>query len=444
MQKPTANMNISMPVLEKLLKKVNSVGLFKKTLFICVQHLLFTNIDLFKAMISLGAVPQNIYVLGKLYSTNHSVTESLAHMGINVASQQNQESGLLSFREVFDADILSMMNRILSDKEKHIFEAIIILDDGGHCIKNYQKSTLFKNFSTVPVMGIEQTSSGLAFLQEPNYPAIEVASSALKQEIESLFIAKAIQEKCTRIFADKTKTFSIIGLGAIGRTLADLSMNLGFTVFTYDSDPVKNFSFTRGNITNTIEEAFYKGNIIFGCTGKDVTQGFDVNNPILSNKTFISCSSGDNEFKSLLKNRHQIYTDLLADLEIQQDNGEIITILAGGFPINLDTSGYSVKACDIQLTRALLLAALIQAAFILKSSLQPAKRLMLDPLLQWFILREWQQVGSMDIINSSIVHSLCNIDEIRSKSGGVFFSIEDLYPLFYDGTTPETVKKVTQ
>jgi S-adenosylhomocysteine hydrolase len=430
MQQLTNTMAITMPVLEKLIKRINSTALFKKTLFICVQHLLFTNIDLFRAMIHLGAIPHNIYVLGKIYSTNYSVSKLLTDMGIHISPRHNQESGLTSFREAFDADILAMMGKILCSRGKDNFDAIIILDDGGHCIKNYYQSTLFKNFRNVPVIGIEQTSSGLAFLQEPKYPSIEVASSALKQEVESLFIAKAILEKCPNLFENKAKTFSVIGLGAIGRSLANLLIDLGFTVFTYDKDSTKNFSFTRGFITRHIHEAFSKGDYIFGCTGKDIMHGLNVNDPILGNKILISCSSGDSEFKSLLEHNAPCSDTLLSNLKIKQDNGQTLTILAGGFPINLDTSGYSVKACDIQLTRALLLAALIQAAFILKASLTPAKRLMLDPLLQFFILGEWQHVGSIDIINSPIVNKLCNIDVIKSKSGGFFFPIEELYNFF--------------
>lgn len=436
-------MDIDSPVLEKLLKKTNSSCLFKKTLFICVQHLLFTNIDLFKAMIHLGALPNNIYILGKIYSTNLSAEKLLHNMGIHIASRHNQDSGLTSFREAFDADILSMMDEILYRRGQETFDAIIILDDGGHCIKNYYQSVLFENFKNVPIMGVEQTSSGLRFLQKPDYSTIEVASSALKQEVESLFIANAIVKKCQGIFENRNKTFSVIGLGVIGRSLANLLIDFGFTVFTYDIDKIKNTSFSRGITTQNIKEAFLKGDYIFGCTGKDITEKFNVNDSVLSNKVLISCSSGDNEFKSLLENVPLDKNNVLSDLKIAQSNGKKITILGGGFPINLDTSGYSVKACDIQLTRALLLGGLIQAMLIIKSRLKPSKQLMLDPFLQFFILQEWKKVGSMEMIHSPVVHKFFNVAAIKSKSGGTFFPLSNLQHLFYD-TDPETVKKVTQ
>jgi hypothetical protein len=51
----------------------------------------------------------------------------------------------------------------------------------------------------------------------------------------------------------------------------------------------------------------------------------------------------------------------LNDRRVSLRNGEI-TILRGGFPLNFDGTGESVRAADIQMTRGLLLGGVVQAA----------------------------------------------------------------------------------
>ncbi len=73
-----------LPTLQAIIEKVKTYqGLnLENVTFICVQHLVFTTVDLIQSLIILGAKPNNIHVMGKFYSTCPKVAEQLIQMGI--------------------------------------------------------------------------------------------------------------------------------------------------------------------------------------------------------------------------------------------------------------------------------------------------------------------------------------------------------------------------
>jgi hypothetical protein len=81
--------------------------------------------------------------------------------------------------------------------------------------------------------------------------------------------------------------------------------------------------------------------------------------------------------------------DPLEDIEYKSEFGASIYLLRGGFPANFDQSGESVPANDIQLTRALVLAAVLQAAEYLKDTSIESGVYALDVKYQRFVIHEW-------------------------------------------------------
>ena len=414
-----------MPVINALLKTINSRELFKQTLFVCVQHLLYTTIDLFDALIYSGAEPNNIFLLGKIYSTHPEVGKILSKKGIQLfPNAPLAQYG--DFAQSFKKDVECMWSHIQSIVTSKNVSRIIILDDGGFCLANAPHTIT----DTYPTIGIEQTSSGLFYSRQSTFPVIEVASSAAKQYLEAPMIAAAVEEKLNQnlpLSTDKNLRCGVIGLGVIGKSIIKKLLQYGHIVYSYDDDPHKNLPIECAQKLRRVEDVLTSSEYIFGCTGKDILKGINFKACLRDPKVLISCSSQDIEFRSLLKTHSlQNHTDqmnALATIHINLSESIPIKILRGGFPINLDNSGYSVPSHDIQMTRGLLLAGMIQAALVTHHSDQHIvpRALMLCPFLQNFIVSKWFSCGSTAATQNPLRHLFSNVDWIMHHSGGQIF-----------------------
>ena len=428
-----------LPVLNKITKKASSQISLGNIKFVCVQHLLFTTIDLIKSLIALGALPSNIHILGKVYSTSVEVEKILRNLGVNVYLNTTIHK-LGQFEEYFIEDVRTMWKKVARSLEENNalnksakIKSIIVLDDGGKCICNVPKILL----DQYCVYGVEQTSSGISYIKKNdiiNIPVVEVATSAIKQQIESEMIANAVMKRTKELFLnfDKNLSYGIIGMGAIGKAMFKMlkKLNIEKIVF-YD----KNTELLLDKLSHTyscdnIQEFILKSDYIIGCTGEDITCHFDLN-CIKSSKIFISCSSQDVEFKSLLKyidlnagEYNLNYKNVLEDIEIFLNNEVKLTIIKGGYPVNLDNSGESVPAQDIQLTRGLLLGGVIQAFTELnnishnKNSFLKSKQfIMLDPNLQILAFKIWSKLTRKKI---SFILNFSDFNWIKQNSKGEY------------------------
>jgi S-adenosylhomocysteine hydrolase len=415
-----------MPVINALLKTANSRQLFKETLFVCVQHLLYTSIDLLDALIYLGAEPHHIFLLGKIYSTHPEVSKILARKGIQLMPNAPL-SRYGAFAQSFKQDGENMWLQAQTTLASKKINKIIVLDDGGACIA-HMPLTISKIYNTI---GVEQTSSGLFYASNAVFPVIQVASSAAKQYLEAPMIAEAIEEKLNHTLLLSTKKklrCGVIGLGVIGKAIIKKLLQYGHIVYSYDRDPHKNISIESAHKVNKVEDLLTFSDYIFGCTGRDVFEGINFKNCFKKAKVLISCSSKDIEFHSLLKtytekdHSHQINT--LKTVVIHLEESIPIKVLRGGFPINLDNYGYSVPSHDIQMTRGLLLAGMIQAALLTDYHSQESlpRFLMLSPFLQHFIVNEWLFWGSPAAKQNPFLNNFSSIDWIIRYSGGQIFN----------------------
>src|SRR5687767_2507209 len=110
------NLFPSLPVLEELKKHIDRNRNYNNFYIVSVQHLLETTGSLFEAIIDIGIIPKNIYLLGKPYSTHNKTKKYLASIGINVFSNRKQ-THFGTFRENLKKDV-SQMWESLSPKLK--------------------------------------------------------------------------------------------------------------------------------------------------------------------------------------------------------------------------------------------------------------------------------------------------------------------------------------
>jgi S-adenosylhomocysteine hydrolase len=419
-----------LPVLEALFNRANikepSFGI-ENILFVCVQHLLHTSVDLFETLIALGANPKHIFLLGKHYSTCNAVATRIKELGIQLQELTPLQK-LGEYTPVFNADLLNMWQKVQDHLKQHDITAAIVLDDGGKCLEFITHGIL----KELPTIGIEQTTAGLFNPTVINLktPFIDVASCAVKIHLESNLIIEAILEKLNVILPLQKNGLicGVVGVGVIGKAVIEKLLSLEHNVLVYDQEVNAYDNVKTATSCDSLEQLFSQADYIFGCTGRDITENLDLEKIIDRNKVFISCTSEDKEFLSLLKNienKHSASNQFspLNDIKWSLQNGAVIHIIKGGFPVNFDDSGESVSAHKIQLTRGLLLIAIIQAIVSLPelASKSISGRVMLDPEAQKFIVNTWLNAVKTHNFSDQLIDKFKDIEWILSNSGGTFY-----------------------
>lgn len=450
----TASSNIPrLEVLDKMVQSAKNQPLpnLDKTAFVGVQHLLETTATLFQSLIYLGVQPQNMFFSGKCYSTSPSVAKTIEGMGINILPGSKPER-IGGYQAASKQDVITLWKQFEEVSQKREIDRVIILDDGGRCIEEMPNSIPFDYFSA----SIEQTRGGLYSnsLDRLVLPLIEVASSAVKKQIESPLIAETILLRVKKLLSglnlNKQSVCGVVGNGSIGNAVARYLLSLGHHVIVYDENPTsfKEFADKKCKLHKmpNIETLISYSSFVFGCTGKDITKDIDIFDIVKNEITLISCTSEDKEFASLLeqisKEGKRFYFNPLSDITCLSNKGNKISILRGGFPINFNSSPFSVRSKDIEITRALLLGACIQAISVSNKPIDDnfvnnqQKRHMLDPYLQQFALKEWLKYQPKQRYNQELLNKFNDIEWIKTQSGGIYYP----HPIINDAFTTETEK----
>lgn len=343
-----------------------------------VQHILQTTLDMFEGLFSLGLKPENVHLLGKCYSANSLVYDRMNKKGVKVSPLSFYFNSHQSFDDCYTDIVRKFLAETLATIDFSQFDKVILLDDGGQFLLVAQELGI----SSDNVIGIEQTSSGHEKIKNKNldFPVVNVARSTAKLVHETPFIANLIIEKMFKRLEKLhiiPRKALIIGNGIIGSGVhAKLSEVMD--VNTYDIDSLRS-DFARDDFPDLIQ----KHGLIIGCTGK--TSVAHEYHPYFNPKTvLVSASSSDREFDAhhlrkkipLTKNCHE-------DLHIDD-----IYLLNCGFPVNFEGGIHSAPPHFIQLTRALIAAAILQACKMedRRSGLVP-----MDGDIQWEITQKHTQ-----------------------------------------------------
>lgn len=352
------------------------------------QHLLLSTGSLIEALLTLGLQPERVFLLGKCYSQNQEVIDRLDRMGIHVVPGSEPGSSD-TFGTTIDRDARRLWDDLRGRVDSSNIEALIVLDDGGHCLDTMPPD-LRQRFR---VVGIEQTTSGIRrrpTLHDP--PVISVASCAAKRYFEPRLISKIVLRRLGRFLrlGRRSIAIGVVGLGPIGRALARDIVTTGQPVFVYDREFSSETQVAGVTWCDGIEELLDRVDILLGCTGEDIFNKCNWQTLAPGTKIMGSCSSEDREFASLLRLpgiRNRTDSDERADLSITV--GPLsCRVLRGGYPINFDGSLESVPTQEIQLTRSLLMAGVLQASVMSTRSVN-SQHVMLDPTLQACVVHKW-------------------------------------------------------
>lgn len=365
---------MKLPLLQFVSSQYQDITL-DKTLIIACQHILGTTFDLFDELFEKGLKPQNVFLVGKCYSTNRETFDLFQKRGVNVSEASFAFDSHISFDEQFQQNIEKFFKNMQSSVDLKSFERVVILDDGGYLIA--LSNDFLKGFQNI--VGVEQTTSGYEKIKtlKLNFPVLNIARSRAKLEIESPFIAEIATEKIEEYLQKhqvENPNILIVGVGYIGAAISAL---LKGKYKVSGCDILQQKCDFAGDYKSHLSEF----DLIIGATGTSAIQPGEFGN-LKQGALLASVSSSDREFSAVYLRQLAPKTENCHD-DIKV-NG--VTLLNCGFPINFnDGKQHGVLPEKIQLTRALLLAGIFEA-----TTKSFSKNLVdLDLSLQEKIIREF-------------------------------------------------------
>jgi hypothetical protein len=391
---------------------VDTPALRNADVLIC-QHLLGSIVPQLVAIRSLIPNARFWEVLGKPYSANIAAVQALKMHGFTVNSDScslplrgsgADQYQLGSFFQRHRELVRSSVQRFFDSMSPDLMSSevpILVIDDGGTLSDAVGRISAARGTKR-PIVCIEQTQRGLFATRTYSAPrhappggfaVINIAQSLSKLVLESNLIAKSVIENIFSwldllmtgqepITLNKNLQVGIIGYGAVGESIADefryytpklKGLDSPRTTIVYDRYNTRTAAARRNdhNIAWSVEELLSSSDIVISATGgtslNDKSAGFLRDNAILA-----SASSGDMEFQGIAEwpsaqrsilyggSRQQPFDNIHGALSFRRPSGEV-HVLNGGFPVNFNGAVDPIDPAEIQLTRALMLAGVLQA-----------------------------------------------------------------------------------
>lgn len=375
-------------------------SLGEDTAIVAVQHLLRQTVDLFRVVAGMGVNLKNIFTLGKVYSNSQPVMRTLRAMGVTVIDSTFPEPG--EFHFYFQHDIERLWQVAAESLAQRRIKRVIVLDDAGACITSVPVEILRR----YDVCAVEQTTSGVSLVQEtpPPFAVFPWARTAVKLEIGGPIFAEAMVDRLnTKFLNDRSlrgEQIGVIGLGSIGKGVANLAVRQGAEVRFYDADldlQIPSSLSERITRVGSLEELIRRCEYVFGCSGCNPFEGKWPLEHRPGAKLF-SVSGGDQEFGPVIKDLRS-KPDFKVDpntWDITSEHGPCgpIRVAYFGFPYNFVTRApEAVPSRIVQLETGGLLAALMQARLHLdlveKGKQENSGIHRVSPRAQRFVYERW-------------------------------------------------------
>lgn len=375
--------NSSLPLLDWVASHTTS-GRLSDYLIIAHTHLLPNNFPLFRHLAHLVGFGRT-FALEKPYSTVRETRDQLIQSGWEVVGVRLEPA--LPYEHAVQKSLEILWSKVIEELGHGEIKNILVIDDGG----DIWQSIPWERLHGTRIVGVEQTQRGVSRITNTRLhipPIVSVASSDIKKKIESVFIGKSIVHK---LFAQKrispNMRIGIIGMGSIGRAVATGLATKKMTIEYYD--PTGQAIPFISTPAPSLDALLNACDLIIGTTGTDALKGIAFDR-VTGRKTFVSASSADIEFLSVLKMAdptNEPFTDRLVRIHSNLS----VTILNGGFPFNFDRSGDATPSEDIVLTRCLMYIAAMQAVQTTSTDQATGKIVPLDLVAQAHTLEKWLQ-----------------------------------------------------
>lgn len=362
------------------------------------RHLMASTAAELKAIRRLIPGLRVVEVLGKPYSANRLTVLELERDGFPVNRESCQMPGLAeqpfgSYGQWHRRLAAESVQRYLAargDEDR----PLLVLDDGGALINAVGREVMAGRIRG-PVVGVEQTTHGLyaldrKFFSVPGsagFSVVPAAGSLSKLWHESPLIASSVLRESavwTRHLArrgfvpsagERERRTGIIGLGAVGSAILKHEALGGQTIAVFDRNRNKISIVRSDNVEMawSIDNLLQYSDVIFSASGGLAIDDTAAES-LRDGTVLMSASSGDREFRGL-KDWHLEVSPILPHAGVQpfdlshglvkaSKDGRTVYLTNRGFPVNFDGGPDPIPAADIQLTRALMVGAVMQAAGI--------------------------------------------------------------------------------
>lgn len=317
------------------------------------QHLLPSILPLFELLFSLGLSPRRTFLLAKRYSTRENVRSALENFGVQIEVAEEKQPGR------FEQELAISSKRLWNRAKPALGSGTcIILDHGG-----FLRAAAPRSLS-IATVAVEHTTKGTFTKPKRYFPCIDMARSTAKTTLEPTIIAdnvlRALKGELDR---RKISRIGVVGLGAIGRAVSVALSDKGYSVHTFDKSELA-VQLQSVRYEPSARELFESVQMVIGCTGSDLSNEI-ASARLTGELSLVSASSGDCEFAGLLRYYHKKLRIDGADYSLNLSSKSALRFLHRGFPINLANQGTELTLDEIATTRALTLAAVLQAKRLL-------------------------------------------------------------------------------
>ncbi len=314
--------------------------------------------------------------------------------------------------EPYDAILAEAVASALAHarSESRTVRGLLLLDDGGHALSRAHE--LFP--PGFHITAVEQTTRGIrvANALPPRFPVVNIGRSRAKLHLEAPLIADSmvhnlqhLLESGRSLFGDLNEVF-LIGYGAVGRAAALRLRAQGYAVTVYDNTVATRCSAAADGfpIVDDLHTPFVRKCVVAASTG-GISFPAGLHGMLQPGSILANMGSSDLEFAAWElrsgEGASAVY-DLRGsglareDPEAPWDRhyrfsaaGGYHYLLKGGFPVDFEGGPDPIAPSAIQLTRALLLAGVLQAAS--ETRLGVVK---LDENIEQMIIDEYTRLGS--------------------------------------------------
>jgi S-adenosylhomocysteine hydrolase len=300
-----------MPVLKALVDDAEKTKPLAGHRLFAVQHLFASTHGLFEGLMKAGIQAEGSVVFGKNYSTNHEVKSALESSGFVVHDHYANKQAVVENGRIvgLEAPLLSELRAALqSAAAAKPPQKVLLLDEGGKLNKMlHDVLPQYAHLCTI----VEQTTNGLQNMAGTTLkaPAVSVASSQLKREVEGPIIGEDVAAATVDLLKDldprllKGKTIGIVGYGAVGIATAKAFAERGFDVVVTDIRDEAVAGLQRGPLTTTAggsirlakRDDVLGAGIVIGCTGTGA-MSLEETKKLKDGAILVSAASGDHEF----------------------------------------------------------------------------------------------------------------------------------------------------
>lgn len=381
---------------------------------VMVQHALGSIVPFTQALMQKGVRPGDMEFVPVPYSTNAIVEQRLERQGLRV--HDSCPDGVLAPRDVekvMERDVLMALHSALQ-KSRVSRKKLVVIDDGGIVVRllSGRAKTLGKDplsrdpldslyhdvveaYRTIPLRVVEQTTRGITEALSvgklpPNITLVDMARSQAKA-FEGPMVGKDAHLVLDRGMRDvgkggiAGKHVALVGFGVIGGNVARALRDAGAIVTIYDADEeTRARAQAEGfRVTDTLRAALAEQDLVVGASGHRSVQRED----------FYAMRRGT-VLASLSSKAMELFTDhidawMSATMYPAQGHGEapvarygrafqhhqivdndpknafgqtVYYLLNNGCPVTFTGHVNAVPPEDIQLTEAIKLESVLQAA----------------------------------------------------------------------------------